>query len=969
MENSFDWENILSQLWQEADIRSMKGAVSLSDASRVSGCINLSAWSDIVISKFIQEFTNKKGINGKSEEQSSALRQKGNSFFQKELYSDALSCYTQSVMMAPDDCSPIPTNDASPCLATALGNRSAALYHLGHYELAMEDCQRAVNCGYLRTSLYKVLQRKGQCLLALGHPSQAREAFTEAILSLDEADGMDPKRKSLLKLDLEKLVHQTSQSSENLPPVITINQSVEETLTCPSDNLANASRSLDLQHSADRGRYLVAEVPVSAGELLIKEVPYAVLLLPEYHSTHCHQCCRKTINPIPCPDCIYVQYCSDQCLLTAQESHHWLECGHYNNLQTLGTEAWLSLRMLLKAKCWCSIGSVTQASTSTTSSNNWQQCGHVSSTEILAFSGMNSDMRDSTVHNVPHVHDGTPHLKGVTSNSDSSSNFSTTHLGRESLMVGSSSFGGGVNSVRMPKTGGYNEVPGVQYPTRGTCTSLQGCGRDGCYQSDYEAVYHLMPHTENHTPQELFNMTMTAILLSKCIKSQLQSVPQWRHSVECSTQCCTPHRTTDAASPQCSHKTKQDVVHHTQPESCENTMGVKSGIDQPLETQDVHFGCGSRFDSSLEQMDNSKNCCCSPVVAVLLLRHIQQLKCNAHAVTAIHTSANENPLNSRHSRSPTSNNFDSTALMGQRIKDDTPVDTRVDRQGGNSIDPVVDTTRQVRVATAVYPTASLLNHACEPNIIASFDGDVLSIRAIRNIEAGEEILHCYGPHAKHMSKEDRQRALQEQYFFTCSCDACKLATGDEMETCDWSNAYKCFKCSQPLMVKKGHKKVGLCFNQKCKNTQNLAKLSKEKERASNLFKLSQHFMECKHIEECLGILHQCYNIQQTILYQHHKALAESQDCLAKCYAQIGDFKQSGKFLKLSVATVEKQFGSDSIELANELQKLSQVLFNAGEVQDTLSVIDPAINLLTLHYGAKHHDVQELTQMRSCLISL
>ncbi len=70
-----------------------------------------------------------------------------------------------------------------------------------------------------------------------------------------------------------------------------------------------------------------------------------------------------------------------------------------------------------------------------------------------------------------------------------------------------------------------------------------------------------------------------------------------------------------------------------------------------------------------------------------------------------------------------------------------------------------------------------------------------------------------------------------------------------------------------------------------------------------------------------------------------------------------------------MATVEKQFGSDSIELANELQKLSQVLFNAGEVQDTLSVIDPAIKLLTLHYGARHQDVQELTQMRSCLLSL
>ena len=34
----------------------------------------------------------------------------------------------------------------------------------------------------------------------------------------------------------------------------------------------------------------------------------------------------------------------------------------------------------------------------------------------------------------------------------------------------------------------------------------------------------------------------------------------------------------------------------------------------------------------------------------------------------------------------------------------------------------------------------LYNFVC----VYSFDGAVLSIRAIRNIEAGEEMLHCYG---------------------------------------------------------------------------------------------------------------------------------------------------------------------------------------------------------------------------------
>lgn len=68
-------------------------------------------------------------------------------------------------------------------------------------------------------------------------------------------------------------------------------------------------------------------------------------------------------------------------------------------------------------------------------------------------------------------------------------------------------------------------------------------------------------------------------------------------------------------------------------------------------------------------------------VGGLLLKHILQLICNAHAITSLErtTSAKE--------------------------CDDLP-DTNVDAQ------------EQVRIATAIYPTASLMNHSCDPTIVS-----------------------------------------------------------------------------------------------------------------------------------------------------------------------------------------------------------------------------------------------------------
>ncbi|KAL5102726.1 Adrenodoxin-like protein 1 mitochondrial [Taenia crassiceps] len=80
---------------------------------------------------------------------------------------------------------------------------------------------------------------------------------------------------------------------------------------------------------------------------------------------------------------------------------------------------------------------------------------------------------------------------------------------------------------------------------------------------------------------------------------------------------------------------------------------------------------------------------------------------------------------------------------------------------------------QERVGGGLFPTASFINHACEPNIAYQFTNGFIIIRCIKDLSPGDEILACYGPHFRHEPDIGaRKRALIEQYFFECSCVHC-----------------------------------------------------------------------------------------------------------------------------------------------------------------------------------------------------
>ena len=126
--------------------------------SQISVCKKISGWLSVCgETKY-----------SKSATTADRLREQGNNKFCAGDNTGALKLYTESVICAPQ----------GPALGLALGNRSAALYHLGQYQAAGQDIQLAIENKFPRNIEYKLHLRQAQCYIRLGRYHKVRNVVS-----------------------------------------------------------------------------------------------------------------------------------------------------------------------------------------------------------------------------------------------------------------------------------------------------------------------------------------------------------------------------------------------------------------------------------------------------------------------------------------------------------------------------------------------------------------------------------------------------------------------------------------------------------------------------------------------------------------------------------------------------------------------------------------------------------------------
>ncbi|XP_072015030.1 N-lysine methyltransferase SMYD2-like [Amphiura filiformis] len=184
-----------------------------------------------------------------------------------------------------------------------------------------------------------------------------------------------------------------------------------------------------------------------------------------------------------------------------------------------------------------------------------------------------------------------------------------------------------------------------------------------------------------------------------------------------------------------------------------------------------------------------------PSSSVRLLARMAQLRCEETIVTKAENKTVETvafPSKVSELQSNTSHLAKHQFLSGletfqsylrqSKVPDDVDVAMEIYGQiECNSFD-VLDM-EQKSIGAAIFLKASMFNHSCEANCIAVFDGNVVEIRSIMEIKAGQEcvISYCELLAPTH----ERQKKLMDQFHFTCICHRCqehqKMESGKEVK--------------------------------------------------------------------------------------------------------------------------------------------------------------------------------------------
>ena len=251
-------------------------------------------------------------------------------------------------------------------------------------------------------------------------------------------------------------------------------------------------------------------------------------------------------------------------------------------------------------------------------------------------------------------------------------------------------------------------------------------------------------------------------------------------------------------------------------------------------------------------------------VGALILKHIVQLVCNASAIYEV-------------SPEP------GTVGMSE-VKEGS-----------------VFNTQQQRIATAIYPGASMMNHSCDPTVINSFDKDRIIIKAIKDLKPGQEVFNCYGPHFRRHPLEERKQHLRTQYFFSCQCQAC-ADPGYNLKGYDTGDRYLCLTCNSGT--------VGSCNSDCNRCGKPFApddRYNQMLRQSDVLFNMALKYEANGDFKGAISQLEQSLTMRQKLFHSSSPSIADNLDMLAKSYANLGMFQKSASYLEQAIEITKDRY--------------------------------------------------------------
>ncbi|XP_034889122.1 histone-lysine N-methyltransferase ASHR1 isoform X2 [Populus alba] len=259
------------------------------------------------------------------------------------------------------------------------------------------------------------------------------------------------------------------------------------------------------------------------------------------------------------------------------------------------------------------------------------------------------------------------------------------------------------------------------------------------------------------------------------------------------------------------------------------------------------------------------------------------------------------------------------------------------------------------LGTGLYPVVSIINHSCLPNAVLTFEGKSSVVRAIDHIPEGAEVSIAYIDTAG--STMTRQKALKEQYFFTCTCPRC-IKVHDDIQESAILEGYRCKddRCNG-FLLRDSEDKGFIC------QTCGLRRSKEEVKRiVCEITAISDKKLKSTspgNHEEVISLYKMIEKLQMELCHPFSISLMRTREELLKILMELGDWREALAYCRLTITGYQRVYPELHPLLGLQYYTCGKIEWLLGYTEDAIKSLTRAVDILRITHGTNSPFMKEL----------
>ncbi|KAL9446707.1 hypothetical protein AB3S75_014384 [Citrus x aurantiifolia] len=261
------------------------------------------------------------------------------------------------------------------------------------------------------------------------------------------------------------------------------------------------------------------------------------------------------------------------------------------------------------------------------------------------------------------------------------------------------------------------------------------------------------------------------------------------------------------------------------------------------------------------------------------------------------------------------------------------------------------------LGTGLYPVISIINHSCLPNAVLVFEGRLAVVRAVQHVPKGAEVLISYIETAG--STMTRQKALKEQYLFTCTCPRCiKLGQFDDIQESAILEGYRCKDdgCSG-FLLRDSDDKEFTC--QQCGLVRTKEEIKKITSEGNILSKKTLALTSCGNHQEVVSTYKMIEKLQKKLYHPFSVNLMQTREKLIEILMELEDWKEALAYCRLTIPVYQRVYPQFHPLLGLQYYTCGKLEWFLGDTENAIKSLTKAVEILRITHGTNSPFMKEL----------